>query len=207
MNKLAVVFELVLFVAIVVADALGWVPLTQTVLLLPFVAIALVLRREPWLSLGLSRPPIGWPRAISLGIVTGIGLEALAVLVTTPWISRIFGTEPDYSDLAGIQANALLLLTFLALNWTLAAFGEELCFRGFLLNRLAGLFGNSPSAWWLALALSSALFGWGHTEQGAAGWVQEGLSGFLLGVLFLTSRRNLVVPIIAHGVRTRWPSS
>jgi membrane protease YdiL (CAAX protease family) len=33
-----------------------------------------------------------------------------------------------------------------------------------------------------------------------SGWVQEGLSGFLLGILFLAARRNLIVPIIAHGV-------
>ena len=33
-----------------------------------------------------------------------------------------------------------------------------------------------------------------------SGWIQEGLSGFLLGVLFLATKRNLAVPIVAHGV-------
>lgn len=40
----------------------------------------------------------------------------------------------------------------------------------------------------------------GHTEQGISGWIQEGLSGLILGVLFLWAGRNLVVPIVAHGV-------
>lgn len=50
------------------------------------------------------------------------------------------------------------------------------------------------------MLLSSTLFGWGHTEQGLSGWVQEGLSGLWLGILFLVTKRNLAVPIVAHGV-------
>ena len=88
----------------------------------------------------------------------------------------------------------------LGLNWTLAAFGEEICFRGFLMKRLAQIFGESRTAWSLSLILSSVQFGWGHTEQAISGWLQEGRSGFLLGVLFLVCNRNLAVPIVAHGV-------
>ena len=93
-----------------------------------------------------------------------------------------------------------MLLIFLVLSWTLAAFGEEICFRGFLMERLARFFGGSQAAWLAALLLSSILFGWGHTEQGVAGWLQEGLSGLLLGLLFLATGNNLTVPIVAHGV-------
>ncbi|NOT34674.1 MAG: CPBP family intramembrane metalloprotease [Candidatus Eisenbacteria bacterium] len=193
------VLEVIVFVLVVVADAVGLVPLTQTIVLLPLVWVALRVGREPWASIGFQRPEhLG--RMIAIGIVAGVALEALAVLVTTPWISGLFGVQPDYSELREIRGNLPMLLLFLALSWTLAAFGEEICFRGFLMKRLARLFGESRAAWWVSLLLSSVLFGWGHTEQGVSGWVQEGLSGFLLGVLFLTSGRNLVVPIVAHGV-------
>lgn len=104
------------------------------------------------------------------------------------------------SELAMYWRSACSLALFLTLSWILAAFGEELCFRGFLLQRLARVLGGSQTAWIVALLVSSAFFGWGHTEQGAAGWVQEGLSGLLLGVLFLACQRNLAVPIIAHGI-------
>lgn len=199
MKKTLLGLELAGFVAIVVADAWGWVPITQTLYLLPFVWLALRLRSEPWSTLGFARPD-HWGRAIGLGIVAGVAMEAFAVLVTTPWISGLFGTEPDYSELAAVRGSLPLLLLFLALSWSLAAFGEELCFRGFFMLRLARQFGEGRGAWAASLVLSSALFGWGHTEQGAAGWVQEGLSGLLLGLLFLGTRRNLVVPIVAHGV-------
>lgn len=191
--------EIAIFIAIVIADANGLVPLTQTIILVPFVWIALRVRNEAWTTIGL-----GWPsprvRAVWIGIFAGILLELFATYVTTPRISAFFGVEPDHSGLKGVQGNLTMLIVLLGLNWTLAAFGEEICFRGFLLKRLAQVFGESRAAWWVGLVLSSVLFGWGHTEQGLAGWVQEGLSGFLLGVLFLVFGRNLAVPIVAHGV-------
>lgn len=193
------VLEVAAFLAIVVADAYGLIPLTQTIALIPLVWIALRLRREPWRTIGLRRPE-NLGRAVVIGVVAGILMELLADYVTTPLISGFFGAAPDNSGLQGIEGNLSMLLIFLGLNWTLAAFGEEVSFRGFLLQRLARLFGDGQAAWWVALLLSSIVFGVGHTEQGPAGWVQEGLSGFLLGVLFLASGRSLAIPIIAHGV-------
>lgn len=190
--------ELIAFVGIMIGDARGWIPLTQTVALLPMVALAMWAQRQSWARIGWGLPA-SWARAIVTGVVAGVAMELLAVWVTTPLISRALGTEPDYSGLSGIRGNLNMLLVFLALSWTLAAFGEEICFRGFLMERLARLFGGSKGAWIVSLVLSSVLFGWGHTEQGAAGWLQEGLSGLLLGALFLAAGSKLVVPIVAHG--------
>lgn len=191
--------DIAAFVAIVVADAYGLVPITQTLFLLPLIWLLLRLHGEPWSVIGFRMPPhLG--RAVTIGAAAGVALELFAVFVTTPWISAAFGVEPDYSDFAIIRGNLGLLFLFLALSWVLAAFGEEICFRGFLLERLARAFGGGRVAWVAGLLLSSALFGWGHTEQGISGWVQEGLSGLLLGVLFLLAGRNLTLPIMAHGV-------
>jgi membrane protease YdiL (CAAX protease family) len=198
-NVLRHLLEIAVFVAVVVADAYGLVPITQTIFLVPLIWIALRLRREPWATIGFSRPD-NFLRSIAVGVLAGVLMELLAVYVTTPRISAFFGVEPDYSELKDIRGNLALLFVFLGLSWTLGAFGEEICFRGFLMNRLARLFGESRIAWIASLLLSSVLFGWGHTEQGISGWVQEGLSGLLLGVLFLSTNRNLTVPIVAHGV-------
>lgn len=191
--------EIVAFVAIVVADAMGLVPLTQTIFLLPLIWLSLRLRRDRWSTIGLSRPH-NPGRAIALGVLAGVLMELFAVYVTTPRISAFFGVAPDYSELKDIQGNLTLLFIFLGLSWTLGAFGEEICFRGFLMKRVAQVLGENRTAWIASLLLSSVLFGWGHTEQGVSGWIQEGLSGFLLGVLFLATKRNLTVPIVAHGV-------
>ncbi len=191
--------EIGAFVAVVIADAMGLVPLTQTLFLVPLIWLLLRLNKEPWAAIGFSRPQ-RWMPTIALGLFAGVLLELFAVYVTTPQISAYFGVEPDYSELKKIRGNLPLLLVFLGLSWTFAAFGEEICFRGFLMKRIAAVFGETRVAWIASLLLSSALFGWGHTEQGISGWVQEGLSGLLLGLLFLAAKRNLALPIVAHGV-------
>jgi membrane protease YdiL (CAAX protease family) len=198
-NIFRLALEIAIFVAVVVADAYGLVPITQTIFLLPLIWVMLRLRGERWSAIGFTRPDrFGW--SIMVGVLAGVLMELFAVYVTTPWISTFFGLEPDYSELKDIRGNLAMLFLFLGLSWTLAAFGEEICFRGFLMKRLAQVFGESRVAWVASLLLSSALFGWGHTEQGVSGWIQEGLSGLLLGILFLSTKRNLVVPIVAHGV-------
>lgn len=197
-NILRHIVEIAVFVAVVVADAYGFVPLTQTLFLIPLIWIMLRLDGERWAEIGFKRPDnFGW--TIAAGVVAGVLMELFAVFVTTPLIRNFFGTEPNYSDLKDIRGNLVLLLIFLGLSWTLAAFGEEICFRGFLMKRLAQLFGENRAAWIAALLLSSILFGWGHTEQGISGWIQEALSGLILGLLFLAAKRNLTLPIIAHG--------
>jgi uncharacterized protein len=174
------------------------VPLSHTLLQVPLIWLLLRLRSESWASLGWQRPA-NLAASLWLGIFAGIALELLAVLVTTPVISSLVGTEPDYSGLRSVQGNFSLLLLYLALSWSLAGCGEEICFRGFLMRRLAQAFGESRQAWVASLVATSVFFGWGHTEQGISGWIQEGLSGLLLGVLFLATGRNLTVPIVAHG--------
>jgi membrane protease YdiL (CAAX protease family) len=87
----------------------------------------------------------------------------------------------------------------LLLTWTLAAFGEEMVYRGYLMNRIAGL-RNARGGWIVALVLVSALFGFGHLDQGITGQVENAIDGLLLGVLYLACGRNLWVPIIAHGI-------
>jgi hypothetical protein len=198
-NILHYLIDIALFVAVVVADAYGLVPITQTIFLLPLILILLRIRGERLSTIGFTRPQNFW-QLVLIGVVAGVLMELFAVYITTPLISNFFGKEPDYSELKEIRGNMMLLFLFLGLSWTLAAFGEEICFRGFLMKRIAQVFGEGRTAWVAALLLSSVLFGWGHTEQGVSGWIQEGLSGFILGILFLCSKQNLVVPIVAHGV-------
>jgi len=199
MKRALLLMEIAVFLAIVFADSIGLVPISQTVLLVPFVWLALRIRKEPWSTIGFTLPA-GTFKFIVLGVLAGVFMELFAVYLTTPWISGVFGVEPDYSEISEIQGSVQLLVLYLVLSWVLAAFGEEICFRGFLMKRIAQVLGETHWAWIISLVLASVLFGWGHTEQGVSGWVQEGISGFLLGVLFLVSRKNLVLPIVAHGV-------
>ena len=81
-----------------------------------------------------------------------------------------------------------------------AAFGEELSYRGLILNRFARIFKESKWVDWLAVAVSAALFGLGHYYKGWSGVIDSGFAGLLLGATFVLSGKNLWACILAHGL-------
>jgi membrane protease YdiL (CAAX protease family) len=191
--------ELSALIALTIADMRGLVPLSRTPFLLVLAWVSLRVRGLTWRDIGFSRPP-RMPRAIAIGIVAGLAIELFAIGITTPWIVSLTGTPLDLSDLQGVVGNWPLVLILIVVSWILAAFGEELAFRGYLMNRVADVFGRTAVAWIISLVAVSVFFGIGHGNQGVSGIVQESLSGCWLGVLFLASGHNLTVPIVAHGV-------
>lgn len=189
-----------LVVAVIVADRYGLIPLSNTPFLLLLGWLSLRLRGLGWRDVGFVRPR-NWLRTLALGSVAGIAMELLALLVTEPLLARLVGRHPDLSDFRPLVGNLGLLFVLLLPMWLLAAFGEELVYRGYLMNRLAGLGHGTRGAWILSLVVASVLFGWAHGEsQGLTGMLQEGFSGLLLGLLYLACGRTLAVPIVAHGV-------
>lgn len=191
--------ELAALVLLTIADWLGYVPLSRTPFLVLLCWMSLRLRHLRWRDIGFSLPDRP-RRVIVIGILAGLAIEALATGVTTPLIESITGKALDLSDLAGLVGNLPVLLIFLAINWILAALGEEVAFRGYLMNRTADVLGRTRVAWAASLLLVSVYFGLGHAYQGVTGIVQESVSAVWLGLLFLLTGRNLTAPILAHGV-------
>ena len=198
-SRWAAAAEIAIIVALVAGDYYGVVPVTSTPFFLLLGWFSLRLRGLRWRDVGFVRPP-HWPRALAVGTLAGIAMELFSRFVTVPLLSQLTGAPPDLSEFRSTVGNVQLLLFWLVLNWTLAAFGEELSFRGYVMNRLADLGRAGRGAWLMSLVVASALFGWGHGGQGLTGMLQEGFAGFLLGILYLWCGRNLTVPIVAHGV-------
>lgn len=98
------------------------------------------------------------------------------------------------------NGNFRALLGWLAVSWTLAAFGEEMVYRGYLLNRLGDLTGFTTLGWAISLLAVAAFFGMVHAYQGASGILLAGFSGLVQGLAYLATKRNLWVSIICHGV-------
>ena len=180
-------------------DATHHVPVSKTPWLLLLGWVSLRLRGARWRDVGLRRGP-GPRRLLYLGVMGGIALETFQLTITQPLVVRALGAPPDlhpFASLAGDLPRAALLMLFV---WTLAAFGEELVWRGYLFNRLVGLLRHSPAPYSIALVLGSALFGIAHFHQGLPGVVVESVGGLILGAAYLGCDRNLAIPIAVHGV-------
>ncbi len=138
---------------------------------------------------------------LAAGFAGILPLGATPFLITFGVLSLwLRGEGPRAVGLAFRPAgNVHFLLISLAVAWTLAAFGEEFVYRGYLLTRVAQALGDGSRAWLGALALTSILFGVGHGYQGLSGMISAGLGGLVFGALYLATGRNLWVSVIAHG--------
>lgn len=175
------------------------IPVDETLPILALGWLSLWLRRVGWKGVGLSRPA-HWGRVVPLGIATGVLLQVLSEYVTEPLIALLTGQVADLSEFKPLVGNVKLAMVYFVVVWTWAAFGEELAYRGYVLNRAADVGGRTRAAWVVAFVLVMALFGFGHSYQGIAGVIGSAVSGLIFGLVYLASGRNLWASIIAHGV-------
>jgi membrane protease YdiL (CAAX protease family) len=184
---------LVAALLVVGANVLDVVPVSETPWLVALGWLSLRLRGRGWRSLGFRRPA-RWLTTVGVALAAAVGLQLLSEFVIEPLTGR-----PDLSDFRSLVGNLPASLMMLALVWILAAFGEEMAYRGYVLERAAALGQHSSSAYITAMVVVSLLFGLGHFYQGPAGVIGSTVSGLLFGVLYLASGRNLWLPILAHG--------
>ena len=159
--------------------------------------LSLRLRNIGWEGVGLARPR-KWSIALGFGTLWGIVLVLTDLYAIVPIVARATGKPLDLPSLPAIMSFWIALVSVIPL-WVMAA-AEELVFRGYLMNRLADIGGGTQKAWIVSLILTSVLFGSLSINQGLTGVIEDMVVGFLLGLLYLGSRRNLCTPIVAHGV-------
>jgi len=198
-SKWLILAELIVVALIFVADARNLIPLSKTPFLLVFGWLSLRVRKVRWRDIGLSRFR-NWKVTLGTGVGVGLLLEAFQLFISQPLLVRLLGKQPDLELFRALQGNVKWTLLALAGAWTLAAFGEEMVYRGYLMNRVADLLNRTRTAWIISLIVVHVGFGLAHAYQGVTGILDEGLAGFLLGLVYLGMKRNLAVPIIAHGV-------
>ena len=194
--------EFAVVALIFLADIYRWhhvIIFSKTLYLLALGWISLRLRGLRWKDIGFQLYR-GWARTLAIGALCGLGIEALELFVTQPILVRLTHHWPDLSDFQGLRWNFKLLPLALLLTWTLAAFGEELVYRGYLMNRMADLFGRTRAAWIVSLVTISVVFGFAHLYQGVTGVIENAIDGLLLGLIYLRCDRRLSVPIVAHGI-------
>jgi membrane protease YdiL (CAAX protease family) len=198
-SKWLAIGELVVVALIFWADFKHHIYFSKTPYLLLFGWASLRVRRLRWKDVGLSRFR-SWKTTIGLGIAAGLLLEGFELFVSQPILVRLLGKQPDLEDFRALTGDLKTTLIFIALAWTLAAFGEEMVYRGYLMNRVADLMNRTRSAWIVSLIVVHVGFALAHAYQGWTGAIDEGFQGLLLGIIYLRTGRTLAVPIIAHGV-------
>lgn len=195
-------FEFAIVAAIFEADLHHHIHLSKTPYLFLLGWASLRVRGLRWKDVGFAQPR-SWTHALAIGVAAGLAIEGFELFVSQPLLARWLGKMPDLSDFSGLVGNWKQTLLFIVLLWLLAGMGEEIVYRGYLMNRVAGLFRNTSlrdtrTAWLVSLFVISIVFGCSHLDQGATGMIENIWDGLLLGALYLACGRNLAAPIIAH---------
>ena len=165
--------------------------------------LALRLRGEGWKHIGLSfhRPSLRGVTKAVLQSVMVFAAAIAAVVVASVVMGSVFG-RPEGADLSGygyLRGNLPMLVLVLLGVYFNASFGEEVIYRGYLINRIAELGSGTRTAWRVAVLISSLVFGIIHSDWALVGVVQMASMGLALGVAYLVVRKNLWVTILAHG--------
>ena len=129
----------------------------------------------------------------------GVGLIQLTGMLLEPIWERVFGGGRDLERFSGVAGSPVALFKLMALNWTVAAFGEELAFRIVLMRGIAFALGDSRIAFGVALIVQAAIFGLVHMYQGPAGILGAAINGLIFGALTLAARGSIWPAAIAHG--------
>lgn len=156
-----------------------------------------------WLKGGITHigltAPDSWIMVLILGFLFGALLSFLSISVIEPAVEQVTGSPHDISIVERIRENVKALLQWLLLVWVVVAFAEEIIFRGFLMSEIVQLVGSGIGGLGFSLLVSSVIFGLAHWYQGPSGTLSTGITGIILGIIFIWSGFNLWLPILTHG--------
>ena len=200
MNRALAALEFLIAAAVVLGHNV-WRVVPNEVLILTAVAILSMRLRAAkwdWSLLGFRRPD-SWRLIILVALGAAALRIALSDLVIEPWTTTLWPAAqlPEGAD--EITGNLPYALAVLGIVWSFAAFGEEIAYRGYLMNRGADALGGGATALWIAAVVSAVLFGYGHYYKGPAGIIDSGIAGLILAAAYLLTRRNLWTAVLAHG--------
>ena len=131
-----------------------------------------------------------WTAFWSLGFIFAFNLAIMVVVsIFMPELAAKLTKERS----AVMKLFPLISPIWLILMTAFVGFYEELVFRGFLITRLGVLTRNI----WVAVFLSSLIFGVSHAYQDNLAMVQITVIGFIFGAMFVV-RKSLISPILAH---------
>src|SRR5688572_2707722 len=138
--------EIALFALIFWADSADLIPLSKTPFLFLVAWMSLRLRGLGWRDAGFEIDR-RWLALLGIGVVAGVAFWAFEFFVENPLLYRLTGRYPDLDIFSDLVGNAGLLAILIGLNLILAAFGEEMVWRGYALPRVAEILGDSRVAW------------------------------------------------------------
>lgn len=136
----------------------------------------LSLRGQGWSHFGLTMSLGRWQSCL-LGFLYSIPVFVFAIaafVLAAIVMANIVGMPKgaDMSKYDYLRGNLTMTILALLSVYFVSSFAEEVIYRGFMITRISEAAGEGRGARWLAVLVSSAVFGFVHSDWGIAGMVQ-----------------------------------
>jgi membrane protease YdiL (CAAX protease family) len=190
--------ELALGAAVVIGHNVFHVLPNEVPILVVLALVSMRIRNGGIAALGFRRPE-SWMRVVAIALAAATLRIALGYFAIDPLTALVWPPAIAPEGVESIAGDWRTALMYLGIVWTFAAFGEEIAYRGYLMNRAADAGGRTTAAWWISVVVVAVLFGYGHYYKGPAGIVDSGVAGLILGAAYLVSGRVLWTTVLAHG--------
>lgn len=152
---------------------------------------AIVYRSEHQSLASLGFQPLRWQ-----SLAFGLGLAAFFMYAFTPAVVWVLSRLPFGRFETGLAKASAIPTWLLVITVLIVATAEEILYRGYAVERLAGITGS----YWIAGAISVLVFGAAHIPNwGLGAALTTVVSGAILTAFFIW-QRDLTANIIAHVV-------
>ena len=167
--------------------------------LIVLLASAMEYGKRAFRSLGFQRRNLNVANLLIWAPLTAGMLFAAYLYILIPGITKLTGHPIDFSQFEQFEGNLPAILGFSVFVWVSAAFGEEVLFRGYLMNQFSKFFGEGALSVAVNIALFGIIFGFVHSYQGISGQIITGIIGASLAFIFYLRKHDLWFNIFVHG--------
>lgn len=207
--ELTLVFGSVLaFIALLGPFVKGNQVLQQGIVWLANVILILLVLLGQWLrfgdirDLGLKIRNRGWKGNLNTflwSLVVSV-ITLMAFLLGSMIIINFAGPmeQADLSKYEYLKNNPWLFAISMLGVYLVSSFGEELVYRGYLMDRLQRITDNLRYEKSISVVASAILFGLAHYQWGAMGMVQTTMMGLVLATSYLLLNKRLIILILSH---------
>ena len=181
-------------------QAIVWV---ANIIVLVLICLGLRIRGQNCTHFGLNFGSLTWRTAwktLLMSLLVFV-LAIIGFIIGSIIMANITGIPESSADMSGyayMKDNFPMFILSLLGVLIVSSFGEEVIYRGFLINRLSELGLGTKASYTLPVIFSSIIFGLVHYEWGPMGIVQTTFMGLALGICYIKMKKKLWIMILAH---------
>lgn len=179
----------------------GFVGLAN-IILIALVYFGQWLRRLNFRDLGLVVPVWNWRTYLKIILWSSLlfVIALFSFVLGSVVMTLLAGTtaQPDVDSYQYVKENPWIFIITLLGVYLVSSFGEELVYRGFLIQRISSVLEDVKFGKTYSVLISALIFGLAHYTWGVTGMVQTGFMGLVLGTFYIRFTKALIILILAH---------